>query len=238
MADEAEAPAQGNTEAAAEGNTEGQQDTTATLPDKAAAAAPAKPADKPAPAKPAAPAKAPAADKAAPAPNKEAKPADKQAPAAPAAAPEKYELALPEDSKLQADDVDKIESFAKEHGLSQDAAQALLEHESAIAAARDQAQLDHLKAQSEAWREEVLNDKEMGGEKAAENIELAHRFAKTYWDDDFIAELDKTGLGNHPGLMKGFYRAGKAMAPDKIRGSGQPGAKKKSTEEVLYGKQE
>ncbi len=225
MSTEAEAAAQANPDAAAD-NKEVQQDTSGQSDaDKAAAAAAAKPADKSVP--------APAVDKAA------AKaPAKKDEPAPAKAADEavKLELKIPDGTKLQDADVDKIESFAKEHGLSQDAAQALLEHESATAAAREQAQLDHLKAQSDAWKEEVLADKEMGGDNAAENIELAHRFAKTFWDDSFIEELEKTGLGNHPGLMKGFFRAGKAMAPDKIRGSGVPaGSKKKSTEEVLYG---
>lgn len=220
MAEEKEAPAQANPEAAAP--KEDQQDTQKTeASDKAAAVAPDKSAEKPidAPAKAAAPAK------------KEDKPAAQKADV-----PAEIALALPEGTKLQASDVDKIASFAKEHGLSQDAAQALLDHESAVTAQREQAQIDHLKAQSEAWKAEVLSDKEMGGDKAAENVELAHRFAKTFWDDAFIDELEKTGLGNHPGLMKGFYRAGKAMAPDKIRGSGNPaGSKKKATEDVLYG---
>jgi hypothetical protein len=167
-----------------------------------------------------------------------AEPASPPPPAKTVEAPvEELVLVSPEGTKLQATDVDKIASFAKEHGLSKDAAQALLEHESTVVAAREQAQLDHLKAQSDAWKDEVLNDKEMGGDKAKENVELAHRFAKTFWDDNFLDELEKTGLGNHPGLMKGFYRAGKAMAPDKMRGSGNPtGTGKRSTEEVLYGK--
>jgi hypothetical protein len=183
------------------------------------------------------PVEAPAkvAEPASPALTKEAKAPDKDA----VGTAEDFVLELPDNAKLKSEDVDKIASLAKEHGLSKDAAQALVEHENAMVAAREQEQLDHLKAQSDAWKQEVLIDKEMGGDNAAENVELAHRFAKTYWDDSFLEELEKTGLGNHPGLMKGFFRAGKAMAPDKLRGTGNPtGVRKKSLEESFYGKQE
>lgn len=191
---------------------------------------------------PAAPVENKVDDKPAAAANPADKPADKPAQEkvddkandkpAPAAEAEPYDLVMPEKSTLKKDDADKIASFAKEHGLSQDVAQALLDRDSS----RAQESLDAFAQQSETWKQEILNDKEMGGENAAENIELASRFAKQYWDDDFIAELERTGLGNHPGLMKGFYRASKAFAPDKMKGGGHKvGSEPKSLEEKLYG---
>ena len=53
-------------------------------------------------------------------------------------------LELPEGSKLTAEDVDKIASFAKEHGLSQDAASALLKRESDLVAQREELAMSEL----------------------------------------------------------------------------------------------
>jgi hypothetical protein len=174
------------------------------------------------------------------------------APAAPAAAatpakkeevastksgpPDKYELKLPDGSRLEAGYVDKIAAYAKAHGLSQDAAQDLLNRESVNRNEYQEAQVAQLKAQSDAWKEEFMNDPVVGGEKGVENAELAHRALKQFADEPFVEELEKTGLGNHPGLMKTFLRIGKAMSDGKFVITKTPGGggEKKSAEEKFY----
>lgn len=219
--DQQQQAAQGNTEAAAAAQDKGQQEVPpAKAEGDAAAAAPAKAADKP---------NTPAADKAA---AKADTPAAKKEDAL---ADQKIELELPEGSKLQPADVDKIASFAKEHGLSKDAAQALLERESVTVQQRDEAALAQLAEQSETWKQEIIADKDFGGEKAAETAQLAHDVAIRFGSEVFVSELERTGLGNHPELVRMLARIGKAMAPDKLRGSGvPPGSQKKSTESKLY----
>lgn len=224
--DQQQQAAQGNTEAAAANKETNQQGNPPAKADaNAAAAAPQQSAD--------GKQGAPAADK-----NKPASADGK--PAAPAkkddASADKIELALPEGSHLKQDDVDKIASFAKEHGLSKDVAQKLLERESATVAARDQAALDQLAEQSEAWKQEIIADKDFGGEKAAETAQLAHDVAKKFGSENFVSELERTGLGNHPELVRMLARIGRAMeSGNPNRGSGQPaGSQKKSTESKLY----
>ena len=223
--DQQQQVAQGNTEAAAAAQDKGQQDNPpAKAEGDAAAAAPTKPADKQSTGAADKGTTEPAVKAAAPAAKKEDAPADKT-----------IELELPEGSKLQPADVDKIASFAKEHGLSKDAAQALLERESAVVQQRDEAALAQLAEQSDAWKQEILADKDFGGEKAAETAQLAHDVAKRFGSEVFVSELERTGLGNHPELVRMLARIGKAMAPDKLRGSGvPPGSQKKSTESKLY----
>lgn len=150
--------------------------------------------------------------------------------------PDKYELKMPDGSRLEAGYVDKIAAYAKAHGLSQDAAQDLLNRESVNRNEFQEAQVAQLKAQSDAWKEEFLNDPVVGGEKGAENAELAHRALKQFADEPFVEELEKSGLGNHPGLMKTFLRIGKAMSDGKFVITKTPGGggEKKSAEEKFY----
>lgn len=224
--DQQQQAAQDNTEAAAANNEQGQQGNPPAKADAtAAAAAEQKPVEKKQ--------DPPAADKSKPASAvaKPATPARKDEPKP----DDKIELTLPEGSHLKQEDVDKIASFAKEHGLSKDVAQKLLERESASLASRDQAALDQLAEQSEAWKQEIIADKDFGGEKAAETAQLAHDVAKRFGSETFVSELERTGLGNHPELVRMLARIGRAMSPDKMRGSGIPaGAQRKSTESKLY----
>lgn len=211
MADEQQA-AQSNNNAAAPTETKVTQETPAKGEGQAAAAAPA-------------PKKEGEAAAAAPTPaKKEGEPASPE-----------VKLELPEGSKLTSEDVDRIASLAKDLGLSQDAASKLLQRESEMASSREELALSQLQEQSDAWKQEIVNDKEFGGERAAETAQLAHDFAKRFGDENFVSELERTGLGNHPGLVKMFARAGKAMASDVIRSGGTPaGAKKATTESKLY----
>jgi len=225
--DQQQQAAQGNTEAAAANQEQNQQgNPPAKASENAAAAADQKPVDSKQ--------GTPAADKSKPASaeGKPAAPAKKEG----QAADEKIELKLPDGSHLKQDDVDKIASFAKEHGLSKDVAQKLLERESANLAAHNQAALDQLAEQSEAWKQEIIADKDFGGEKAAETAQLAHDVAKKFGSETFVSELERTGLGNHPELVRMLARIGRAMeSGNPNRGSGLPaGSQKKSTESKLY----
>lgn len=218
MADQDGAATQANTDAAAQAA----QDKT--VADAAAAAANT---DKPN--APAAGDKPAAAASATPA-SKESKPADKPG------APDKYELKIPDGSRIDQAHVDKIVAHAKAQGLSQEAAQSLLNRDSEVLADHSKGQLEQLKVQSEAWKQEFLTDKETGGDKGVENSELAHRALAEWAPPEFVEELEKTGLGNHPGLMKTFLRIGKAMSDGRIIRSKTPGGSgsKKSAEEILY----
>lgn len=225
MADQNPAPAQANpAPVAVPAPAEPQVTPPAKEGDGAAAAAPAPaPVDGTNPPAPAAPAKP--AEPAAAAPPK---PDDKSG--------DTIDLKLPEGSKLQAADLEQIKSFAKEHGLSKESAQALLDRESAAVIQREQFVMDQMAVQSDAWKQELIGDKDFGGEKANETAQLAHTVAKSFGDQGFVDELDRTGMGNHPGLVKMLARIGRAMEPGKmVNISGPAAAPKKSLEQKFYG---
>jgi len=160
-------------------------------------------------------------------------PADPAAPA-PVVTPEKYDLKVPDKSLLDAASVEKIASFAKDRGFSQEQAQALLERDNQNAVASEAAQQEALKAQSQQWVKDVMTDKEIGGKDAKQNVALAHRVIERFASPVLVQQLRETGLGNHPELLRLFVNVGKMMSDDQlITGSGTPKIEK-SAAEVFY----
>lgn len=145
-------------------------------------------------------------------------------------APEKYELKIPKDSTLDADDVATIETLARENDWDNATAQAILENHH-----------DTLVAQSAKFLETTTADKEYGGDKlpatqarAKAVIDLvrpaSHPRAKA-----FRALLDKSGYGNHIEVISFLADLGKMTEEDgAIAGAGGGGKKEKTAEEVLY----
>lgn len=167
-------------------------------------------------------------------PLKDEPPKPGEAPPVPGKPLEEFKLKLPENALLDAASVEKIASFAKERGLSQEQAQALLERDDANAKAMEQFQQEQLKQQSQQWVKEVLADKEIGGVDAKKNVALAHRVIERFATPVLIEQLRSTGLGNHPELLRVFVNIGKLMTDDQlVLGSGNPKIEK-STAEIFY----
>lgn len=158
----------------------------------------------------------------------------------PKVAPEKYDLKLPEGSLMKPARLEKIAAFAKAKGLSQEDAQAYLEQE-------NQAVKDHVegeKAQVEEsivkWVKDGEADKEIGGEAFKMNVELAKRVVDRFGTDLLKTDLNSTGLGNHPELVRLLVRIGKSMSEDQLilPGGQKPSAPKRSAADTLYGEAE
>jgi len=143
--------------------------------------------------------------------------------------PEKYELKNPEGSKLSAQDVEEIASYAKERGFSQEQAQAQVERESKLREGFEKASLAQLESATKEWLDTAKSDKEIGGENFPRHAELAKRVVTQFGTPEFKAELERTGLGNHPELVRVFVRIGKAMSDDQFV---QPGSQTKQPQDV------
>lgn len=151
-------------------------------------------------------------------------------------APDRYELKIPEGSKLDAKHLEKIASFAKERGLSNEDAQAMLDRDNQLLADYAQGQESQLKETTEQWFNTSKEDKELGGENFAKNAELAKRVVMRFGTEEFQKALDATGFSNHPELFRTFYRIGKAMSEDQLVIAGSQSApSEKSIAEKLYG---
>lgn len=198
----------------------------------APAADPAKPAT-PAPADPAAGGNPPAPAEPAPA---DPKPTDP--PAAPKA-PEVYDLKLPEGSPLKPEAIEKVATLAKEKGLSNEQAQLVLDARSEAAkeayASVISEQNEQLKQTTEAWKNQIKGDPEIGGEKFVENIELASRVAKRFGTPALETALETTGLGNNPEFVRLMNRIAPFFKNDTMIFPGVQAPGKLTREQIFYG---
>jgi hypothetical protein len=68
----------------------------------------------------------------------------------------------------------------------------------------------------ETWANEAKADKELGGEKFDENLAVAKGALKAFGTPELTQLLNESGLGNHPEVLRMFYRAGKAISEDSV----------------------
>lgn len=150
------------------------------------------------------------------------------------AKPVEYKLTLPEGSPLDAKAIEALTAFAKEKGLSVEQAQLTLERESGAVTAFAQAQQQQFETTKLEWYEAAKSDKEIGGDNFAQSAENAKRIVNKYGSAAFKQELDRTGLGNHPELLRVFARIGKEMQSDSFVKPGAMASSPKSAESVFY----
>jgi hypothetical protein len=156
-------------------------------------------------------------------------------PAAKPAVPEKYELKLPDGALVKPDQLEKIALYAKEQGFSQEQAQKYLERESAVISDFVKNQQEGLKTQTQAWVNEIKNDKEIGGAKYDESLQHANRALDRWAPPEFVQMLKDTGLANHPAMVRTFFKISQAMKDDAMIIPPNHNGGGKSAAELLYG---
>lgn len=127
--------------------------------------------------------------------------------------PEKYEFTMPENVQMDDAAVKAFSEFAKDAGLSQDAAQGLMNKLAPVMQTRMQEQVN---AAREAWGEASKADKEFGGEKLNENLAVAKKAMDAFGTPELRTLLNESGLGNHPEIIRVFYKAGKSISEDRF----------------------
>jgi hypothetical protein len=152
-------------------------------------------------------------------------------------APEKYDLKIPEGSKLKATAVERIDRIAREQGLTNDEAQQLLvqEHEAVKAYSSElDAEFTRVK---QNWKAELEKDPELGGDNLKKNSEIARRGLEANFSKKTIELIDQMEYGNNKEFFRDLVKLGKRLSDDKINPSGgNPPAPRKSSGEVFYGK--
>lgn len=147
-----------------------------------------------------------------------------------------YKLEKPEDSLLTDADMERIESYAKDQGLSKEAADKLVETQAELLKEAQERQAEEYKELTERWKNDALNDKEIGGDNLKRNIELSKRALEKFAKPEFIEMIDESGYGNHPELIRTFMRIGKAMSDDQFIHPGAQASGEKTLEDIFYGK--
>lgn len=190
-----------------------------TAPADSAPVAPAAPAPTPAPAP--APAAAPEAA-AASAAEPGTAPADGSKEQTPAPrAPEAYAEFLQGDGQpLDAERAEFFSKAARELDLTQEQAQQLVK----LGMSREAATVERVNEASAKWLSQLPTDKEFGGEKLGENLAVAKAAIDAFGTPELKELLNQTKLGNHPEIIRAFYRAGLQISQDNRFVAGGSGA--------------
>jgi hypothetical protein len=133
--------------------------------------------------------------------------------------PEAYDLQMPEGVELDKAAAEEFTAIAKELKLDQTAAQKLADIGAKMAQRQQEA---HAKL-VETWTEQVKTDKELGGDKLAENLGVARKAIDTFGSPELKELLNSTGLGNHPEVVKLAFKVGKAISEDGFVAGKAPG---------------
>lgn len=131
--------------------------------------------------------------------------------------PEAYDLKMPDGVELDQAATTEFTAIAKELKLDQAAAQKLADIGAKMAQRQAQAHAQLV----ETWTEQVKTDKEIGGDKLAENLGVARKAIDTFGSPELKALLNSSGLGNHPEVVKLAFKVGKAIREDRFV-SGSP----------------
>lgn len=126
--------------------------------------------------------------------------------------PETYDLQMPEGVELDKEAAAEFVNIAKSLELTQENAQKL----ATIAATIQQKQNEAKVRQTESWVEQVKADKDLGGDKLEENLGIARKALDAFGTPELRDVLNSTGIGNHPALIKAFFKVGKAISEDKF----------------------
>lgn len=141
--------------------------------------------------------------------------------------PETYTFEPPEGLDLDDETKGRIEAFAdtaREMGLTQKQYQSLIEYDLNRAQQLNDVAVESWDRQVEGWRKSAKADKEIGGEKFAENLKVAESAIKQFGDPDLRALLKSPSpenpnglaIGNHPAVLRFLNRVGKAIADPKL----------------------
>lgn len=120
-----------------------------------------------------------------------------------------YEIVPQEGVEVDKTQLADFTAFANELKIPKEKAEAF-SHQFA------KKQLEAVQNQIADWRSKTEADKELGGANYAENVGIAKKALEKFGGDAVLDVLEKTGLGNHPEIIRWAYRVGKAMSDDVV----------------------
>ena len=153
----------------------------------------------------------------------------------PNGAPEKYDLEIPQGAQVDPEFLTEFESVAREANLNNDQAKKFAALGTKLSEKMTAMQAEAQARQVEQWKSESLSDKEFGGDQLQSNIAIAKTALTQFASPKLVELLNASGLGNHPEVIRAFYKVGKAISPDQGLVKGKETTSKPTAKEVLYG---
>ena len=149
--------------------------------------------------------------------------------------PDTYaDFAMPEGIEVDAAVLEEALPVFKELGLTQDAAQKLVDFQAARVQAEGQKQVDAFTQLKQDWHDQSVNDSEFGGDAFAENVALAQAALNNFGTPELKQLMEDYGVGNHPEMLRFMIKVGKLTAEDVPGSSGSNVAAGKDVVSAMY----
>lgn len=107
--------------------------------------------------------------------------------------------------------IDRYGALAKKYGMDEGSATSLLKDAAAL---MNQMDAETVGEQAKRWRSQARNDREFGGAAMDANLSVARRALDTYGTPELRELMEMTGMGNHPEVIRFFFRVGKTLVED------------------------
>lgn len=154
----------------------------------------------------------------------------------PTGAPEEYApFELPEGFTADGPVMDEFKAAAKALNLPQEAAQQVVNLGAKLVERTQAAMRDAWTATQTQWVDTIKKDAEIGGARLNERVAVAVKALDRFGSPELRKALEETGMGNHPEIVRAFYRVGLAISEDTLVTSDTKAAPPKDAAEVLYG---
>lgn len=151
--------------------------------------------------------------------------------------PIEYEpFKLPEGLKVDEAKLGDFTKIAAEARIPQEVAQQLVDLYSSEIKQLTEAPMRAWTDLQTSWRNEVINDPEIGGAKLDQNLAMIKTGLKNLLGEQsgkFFEALNVTGAGNNPDIVRGLFKAAQPHAPA-TPVSGKPGGGSKTPGATLY----
>jgi hypothetical protein len=145
---------------------------------------------------------------------------------------EDYELpegAIPPDTKFESEAMGRLKSEAHRLGLNKQQFAGLARY---LANQSVDHQQNQAEIRQQSMQESVAQLQQEFGAAYTQNIGFAQDAVKRFGGEQLVQELDSTGMGNNPALVKAFAQIGRMIAEDEIIGGGGGQSFTKSPEEA------
>jgi len=150
--------------------------------------------------------------------------------------PVSYELKLPEGYYLSDDMRGEFTSVAQQYGLTNEAANALVDlHIKQVQAGMREMESRVADKRAE-YERATRQDPEIGGSKFESSLISAKNALNRYGNKALIDMLNETGLGSHPEVIRAFAKIGAAMGEGRyVAGTTQQQPAEKTLAQKIYG---
>lgn len=107
--------------------------------------------------------------------------------------------------------IDRYGALAKKYGMDAANATSLLKEAASVMNRMD---AETVERQAWQWQSQSKNDKEFGGAGIDANLSVARRALDAYGTPELRELMEVTGMGNHPEVIRFFFRVGKTLMED------------------------